>query len=287
MSLFGTILGGVIGGAGNILAAKEAGGDIERQGVLNRQAERERLARLEKQTEFQTPLAFQTTKDGVRTSGQTGIEPAVASRTERALGDELFRTPRTTALSRDFRYSVPNIGAAEDIINEGDQLLAQRNQLEFDKAIRASGQDTGLLDPSRRDRRLFDTIAAVTNAQRTREGGSPYERALGLLDRTQTGDINRYLAELQANQPLAAAPIFDRGAAEPGRSAVAFTAQTPISPLQVDPSSAAPFAQGSQLTSAILAQLSLDESRKRQDLARRQLADAGAFSNNPNITLTL
>ena len=62
MSLFGTILGGVIGGAGNILAAKKAGGDIERQGVLNREARQRELDFLTKSTEFESPLGFQLLK---------------------------------------------------------------------------------------------------------------------------------------------------------------------------------------------------------------------------------
>jgi hypothetical protein len=170
-------------------------------------------------------------------------------------------------LSTNFKLNVPNLSAAQGIVDRDNALAQSGVDNAFNRAALKTRQ-IGSPGSSNFDSNLFRAQGDVADQLKANREQS----ALSLLQQSNAGDIGNLQQAITANQSQAPAI---KGV---GPSAAQINAQIPLAARTSDLGGATTTAVGSNLVSQIKQQAALEDSRAGQLALIRALGDQGAFS---------
>ena len=202
---------------------------------------------------------------------QLGGATAAKVRSAGAAGD-LQRQLESNALTRDFKFNIPDMATAQGMVDR-DSILAQGLiDQQYNKATLREQQKPLGRGSSDYNANLMDAMGRVSDKTRfNRE-----QEAVELLRKSQEGDVNNLIKELQARQLHFPAPQYqDR---TPGATAAQIITQMPTRDFAVNASPLGLGAKaGSNLVGQLMAYEQTEADRRAQADLIRQLGDAGAF----------
>ena len=185
------------------------------------------------------------------------------------IGDE-GRANTSNQAGADFNFTVPNLGAAQGIVDRDNALAQSGVDRSFNQATLRS-QQTGSPGSTNFNPNLLRAQGDVADKLRMNR-----ERdAIGLLQGSQQGDLATLSQQIAANQPLA--PDI-KGV---GPSASTINSTIPLASRVSDPTNAATGLAGSNLIAQLQQQQALEDSKQDQLAMVRALGDAGAWNKAP------
>ena len=191
---------------------------------------------------------------------------------------DVGRAGAANAASTDFKFNLPNMSAAQGMVDRDNALAQSSFDDSFNKAMlrntQAGGQGGVGSASSNYAPKLAGDLGRVADSLRLNRE----QNALGLLQGSQEKDISNLQKQIQANASLAPAITGV------GPSAAQINAQIPLAARTSDLGGAVNSATGGNIVSQIMQQQALDDSQARQLQLIRTLGNQGAFGTSAQRT---
>lgn len=196
---------------------------------------------------------------------QPGAPSAANARTDLARGDEIFRAPGINAADRDFRFTLPTLASANQLV---DRDLARQRGV-FDEQAGQVRESQRRRFPDQNTGGEANTLDKLYQLNREFDWGK--ERlGMDLYNKSRGADLdikNALKASLALQAP---APGYVSGG--PGAQASNVIAQTPPPARPADLGMALPFASGANVVAQLLQNERYEQDRKdRNTLLNRWL----------------
>jgi hypothetical protein len=191
---------------------------------------------------------------------------------------DVGRAGAANRASNDFKFNLPNMGAAQGMVDRDNALAQSSFDDSFNKAMlrntQAGGQGGVGSASSNYAPKLAGDLGRVADSLRLNRE----QNALGLLQGSQEKDISNLQQQIQANASLA--PSI-QGV---GPSAAQINAQIPLAARTSDLGGAVNSAAGGNIVSQIMQQQALEDSQAKQLQLIRTLGNQGAFGTSAQRT---